>query len=80
MSVLVSVFRCLNPINPCACRRDALLYVNLLYSDSYVKSFCSAWGRGSYFNINMCRNVFHENTIFLYRAGEVVASMDSING
>jgi hypothetical protein len=27
------------------CLCDALLHVNLLYSDSYVKSFYSTWGR-----------------------------------
>jgi hypothetical protein len=40
---------------PALVRRDALLHVNLFYSDSYVKSFYSAWGRGR-FGMQMARD------------------------
>jgi hypothetical protein len=44
---------------------DALLHVNLLYSESYVKSFCSVWGRDSALPLSVFEYVFRVLYAFL---------------
>ena len=53
ISLALLNFCCLKPINPCTCFRcDALLYVDLSYSDSIAWNFfISAWGGGRPTNI-----------------------------